>query len=301
MKMEKWIILILLFLGISACELPDNATGSFIQIPSSGSGNTWIDAPLPDANIPLLPYKLVFHAASLSGVDEFEVQINSVVITTTLPISSNSGASGRETLFLGEYIWTPPAPGTYLITVRGGVQGQFGSSDQVRVTVNGEQIENPSPLTSTPTSTTTPTPTSTTTPTPTLTPTTTVGEPMQCRFIALVNLFCRLGPGIDYKKVDSFVPDQSAPIVGQSLDGFYWYVLGPNSGRECTVPKDPQFGKTSGDCDEKPRFTPIPPTLTPTATPTERPQGCTVRLPGGAIECIYPCPVGASPGEPCTP
>jgi hypothetical protein len=293
MKMEKWIILIILCTSISACDRPELASSSYPQISSSGSINTWIDAPLPNANIPLLPYNLVFHGASLPGIDEFEVQINSVVIATVLPTSSNSGGIGQGTLFLGEYLWTPPAPGTYLIMVRAGVQGQFSSSDQVLVTVSGEEIEVTSPLPSTPT----PTPTST----PSPTHTTTLEEPLECTFTALVNLFCRLGPGIDYKEVDSFVPGQSANIVGQSHDGFFWYVLGPNSGKVCTVPKDAQFGETSGDCDDKPRFTPIPPTITPTPTPTEEPTGCTVLQPDGSIMCVVPCPTGAEPGEACTP
>jgi CSLREA domain-containing protein len=95
-----------------------------------------------------------------------------------------------------------------------------------------------------------------------------------CEYVAKVNLFCRAGPGGDYKDLDSLTPGQMAPVVGQSTDGNYWYVLGPLSGRECTVPQAERFGETSGDCDDLPRFTPAPlPTRAPTPTDTATPVG----------------------------
>jgi hypothetical protein len=105
-------------------------------------------------------------------------------------------------------------------------------------------------------------------PTLTATPTQTV-----CQVEAVVNLFCRAGPGSVYKDLDSFIPGQTAPIIGQSLDAQYWYVIGPNLGPVCTVPTGPAFVIVHGEnCGVAPRFTP-PPTPRPTEAPqTARPQ-----------------------------
>ena len=119
---------------MSISLLEDGARG--LQGPSQ----TWIDAPLHNSNLPLLPYKLVFHGASFVGVTEFEIQINGALIGTVPPVSSGSGGPQYGTLFLGEYEWTPPAPGTYLVQVRAKGNGQFSSPDQVQVTVNGGKI-----------------------------------------------------------------------------------------------------------------------------------------------------------------
>lgn len=130
-------------------------------------------------------------------------------------------------------------------------------------------------ITPAPTETSTPTPTETSTPTPTETstptPTSTLEGP--CTLTALVNLFCRAGPGRGFEDLDSFLPGQTALVIGQSLDGNYWYVAGPNFGRTCTVPNDPQLVTLAGSCEERPRFTPVPTyTPTPTATSTPAPQ-----------------------------
>lgn len=129
---------------------------------------------------------------------------------------------------------------------------------------------------STPEATGSPTPTATETTTPTASPSPTEEE--ECTYTALVNLFCRSGPGPGYPELDTFIPGLSAPVVGQSTDGFYWYVIGPYNGHVCTVPEGPQYGDVSGACGQLPAFTPIPvpPTETPTSTPTCDPgiAGC---------------------------
>jgi hypothetical protein len=125
-------------------------------------------------------------------------------------------------------------------------------------------------------------------------------QPKACTFTAVVNLFCRLGPGADiYPEVDSFTPGQSAPVIGQSADGFYVYVEGPNNSRMCVVPVAEQFGELEGDCSELRVMIP-PPVPEPTETPTAEPPGCTVKTPNGLV-CQVPCPEDAKPGEPCTP
>jgi hypothetical protein len=256
----------------------------------------WIDAPLNNSNIPLSPYKVIFHGAGTSGVDEFELQINGIVVATIPGTPSQLNGSIAETLILGEYLWTPPAPGTYLLSVRAVNQDDFSPEDRVQVIVDGERAKE------IPTTTTAPTFTPTPTLTPTQTPTPTVREPVECIFTASMGLNCREGPGINFNYIDSFVAGQSAVVVGQSTAGYHWYVLGPNNGLVCAVSNDPTYGNTEGDCEEKPRFTPPPtPTNTPEPTATESPLGCTVRQAGGAIVCVYPCPRNAAPGDPCRP
>ncbi len=263
---------------MSACDLPLETPVRSTIVP--GPSQTWIDSPLQDSKLPMQPFELEFHGASFVGVTEFEVQINGVVIATVPPSSSGSGGSQYGTLFYGKYLWTPPASGIYQIKVRAKGNSQFSSPDQVQVTVNGDKLGFVA-----------------LTYTPSPTPTAALEKAKECTFTAFVNLFCRIGSGQVYEAIDSFVPNQTASVFGQSTDDFYWYVIGPNFGEECTVPKDSQLGETTGDCNEKPRFTPIP-TPVPTKTPI---PGCTVRQAGGKIICVAPCPKGASPGEPCEP
>jgi hypothetical protein len=221
--------------------------------PQPGPSQVWIDAPLPYSTIPLLPYKLVFHGASFVGLTEFEIKIDGTVITTTPPVSSGSGGPNYGTMFLGEYTWHPPGPGTYLISIRALGNGEYSPPALVEVTVSGgKEIDLPAAK-------------------PTDTPPV---EIQQCIYTALINQFCRRSSGSGYEAIDNFVIGQSALVVGISVDGYFWYVVGPNYGEVCTVPTAPRFGETTGPCEEKPRYTPIPsptPTLIPTPCPAARP------------------------------
>ena len=130
-----WIIFALFCIMCVACNKPLNASILPTPSPPLGPSQAWVDAPLHNSNLPLLPYNLVFHGASFVGITEFEVQINGVVLATIPPTSSGSGGAEFGTLFLGEHLWTPPAPGTYLIAVRAMGNGQYSPLAQVQVTV----------------------------------------------------------------------------------------------------------------------------------------------------------------------
>jgi hypothetical protein len=128
-----------------------------------------------------------------------------------------------------------------------------------------------------------------------------------CTFTAAINVFCRSGPGASlYPDVDDFTAGQSAPVVGQSVDGAFVYVEGPNiNGVICAVPSVARFGALNGDCAGLAVITPPAP-LEPTEEEVEEVPpaslpGCTVRNRAGAISCAVPCPPGAIPGEPCSP
>ena len=223
-----------------------------IATPPAGGPQAWIDAPLPSSQLPLAPYEVVSHANSTDGIASFELSVNGQVYSSDTVPAPEYG----QTLAYIKQPWNPPAPGTYLLSVRAAdMQGSYGQTIDVEVTVG--EVAVVLPETGTPT--TTPAPTE---------------DAGACTFTALVKLFCRTGPGGDYPDIDSFTPGQMAPVVGMSSDGNYWYVTGPLSGRMCTVPMGDRFGQTSGDCSQQPVFTPIP--LPPTATPSPTP--CT---PGG--------------------
>jgi hypothetical protein len=67
----------------------------------------WLILVLFCSTLPIAPYSIVFHAASPSGIDTFEVQIDGVVLDTVAPMSTGSGGSNYGTLFHSESTWTP--------------------------------------------------------------------------------------------------------------------------------------------------------------------------------------------------
>ena len=245
--------------------------------------------PTSKFNYPYADLQISVSWGLVVGITEFEIHINGVLFATTPPASTDPNG----TLFYGETLWTPPAPGTYLIEVIAKGNGQVSSPDQVYVTVIGDgdgdgdndgDDDGDEAVT----------------PTPTDEIIDEIDEVEGCRYTALVNLNCRLGPGSYYISVGFFLPGQSAPVVGNTADGFYWYVVAPDTGNVCTVPNNTVFGTVEGYCSEPPIFTPVPPpTEIPTPTPTPE-TGCTVRQAGGEVICVSPCPVGALPGEACT-
>ncbi|KAA3645264.1 MAG: hypothetical protein DWQ07_12370 [Chloroflexi bacterium] len=242
------LITLLLGLLISACN---GATAT----PTPGPQvQAWIDAPLPNSTVPLATYQLVFHGTSFNGVDEFEVSVNGQVDGAVPPLATGSGGSQQGTLFYGEYPWMPPAPGTYLISVRAkDGQEQFGPPAEVQVQVGDvlAEVGDEPPLVQ---------------PGPTTTP----ELAASCTYTAVVNLFCRTGPGQVYPELDSFVPDDMADVIGISPDGSHVQVLGPNFGEACFVPIEERFGLLDGTCDDL-EVVSIPPTPTPTLTPTPEP------------------------------
>ena len=256
-RSNRRILLIALpFMALAACTGTPGVTNGELQ----PGPLAWIDAPLPGETLPLEPYEVVSHANSSQGVTSFELSVNGQIYASDEVPADQYG----QPLAHVRQNWEPPAPGTYLLSVRAlDKAGSLGPAAEVEVTVGEveEVLTEETPL-STPTDVSTPTSTA-------------VQE--ACTYTATVNLFCRIGPGSLYPEIDTFIPGQSAPIMGSSSDGFFWYVIGPHNGRMCTVPDGPQFAEVSGDCSSIPAFTPIPPPpATPTPTPTCTPGvvGC---------------------------
>jgi len=97
---------------------------------------TWIDAPLHGSTIPLDLYSIVYHGASDSGIDMFQVRIDGTVLDESGPKSTGSGGSQYGALFMGESDWLPWAPGTFMISVRAMSGSSFGPYAYAEVTVD---------------------------------------------------------------------------------------------------------------------------------------------------------------------
>jgi len=153
--------------------------------------------------------------------------------------------NGKPYKWQYQYDWSPAAPGTYLIEARsfgyvctsqtGECNAEFcseGTSDQIKVTIFG------------------------------------VGS-QACMAASSANLYCRRGPAQAYEAIDNLVPGQTVPVAGQSPDGKYLYLIGPNSKMPCAVPNNTAYIQLSGECLALPIFTPEP---TPVPLPTENGQ-----------------------------
>jgi hypothetical protein len=132
--MMKTIFLLTTIVGagwlLGTCQAPATPTPPAIV-------DTWIDAPEDGSTIQLAPYSIVFHSASVMGMDEFEVSINGTLLASVPP--KTTGSSGSQgTLFMSDYEWHPPDPGIYEIVIQPKDQnGGYGPSAQVQVTVMG--------------------------------------------------------------------------------------------------------------------------------------------------------------------
>jgi len=284
MTARKWIIIAILCVVLTACNQTQGVTD--LCIDCAEQNQTWIMDPLPFSTIPMAPYNILFHSASSVVIDGFDVQINGVLIATVLPDPSTGVGANEQPLYFGETLWTPPAPGTYLIEVIAIENGQASSSAYVQITVIDDEDELATPSS-----------------------TFSIEEIERCTYTALVNLNCRLGPGPNFVPIGFFLSGQSAPVVGNSADGYYWYVIAPDTGNACTVPNNIDFGTVGEDCIMPPIFTPMPTwTVTPAPAPTSAPivpipapEGCTVEQDSGGVLCVAPCPAGANPGVICIP
>ncbi len=274
MTVRKWIIIAILCVGITACNQSPDITDQ--PLAAVGHNQTWIDAPLPNSIIPMLPYKIMFHSTSPIANSEFYLRIYPDPDSHDLFLPASTVVNG--TLFYGEYLWTPPAPGLYNIHVMiNPFDDENVSQKDVFVTVIGDDDEAVTP-----------------------TPTAVIEEVEGCTYTALVNLNCRLGPGSDYISVGFFLPGQSAPVVGNTADGIYWYVVAPDTGNVCTAPNNSDFGTVEGECSAPPMFTPVPlPTEIPALTPTPESACIVENMDTGEFVCTSPCPAGAVPGDPC--
>jgi hypothetical protein len=193
------------------------------NLPASGP-QAWVDAPLNGSTIPLAPYQIIAHASSPSGISQFEL-----MITGQGPemIPAPADQAGQTLVYIN-HMWTPPAPGTYLIQVRAaGQDGAYGQMAEAQVQVGGEAAA----------------------------PEAADG----CMWTAAVNVFVRSGPGASlYPEIMAVEAGKMFPVVGMSQDGFFWAVE-VQAGLIGYVPMAERFGMVSGNCDVPTLPDPPPP------------------------------------------
>lgn len=234
MNKKPFTYLILTFVLANILVAACGPQNSGLSAPQS-----WIDAPLHGSTIPLAPYQIVAHAAFPSGISQFELSITGQGPEIVPAPADQSG----QTLVYINHMWTPPAPGTYLIQVRAaGPDGTYGQMVEAQVHVGDvTETETPAPAS------------------------------QACIWTAAVNVFVREGPGASqYPEITAVEVGEMLPVVGQSQDEFFWAVQLPN-GQTGYVPKAERFGQTSGDCDVP--TLPDPPTPVPTEAPPECSDG----------------------------
>jgi hypothetical protein len=212
-------ILILLGLLLSACTGP------------VGGPQTWIDRPLEENNpVPVEPLTIQAHASDADGVASVEFFVDDRSIHVV------SGDGGR----LGSALvdWTPPGPGTYIVSVEGTDNaGNTGAAARTTVVVGGvqemtaaeplpepeaqeqepeveveEQEEEAEPEPPAPQE-----------------------EPGEPAAIVTKNSNCRAGAATVFEIVAILMKGQEVPIMGQSPSGDYLVVAEPEYGRICWI------------------------------------------------------------------
>lgn len=154
----KTLYVLPLIIALAACNMPSSRPAVPVAL-NAGGPHTWVDAPLDQMHLPMAPYEVVFHGTDDAAVTNVELRINDQSVPVPPP------QSGNPKLLTAKYMWSPPAPGMYVLRARSlNSAGTWSAEAAVTVWVEGVI---------TPTHTSTPTGTITTTPTltPTLTPT----------------------------------------------------------------------------------------------------------------------------------
>lgn len=254
------LLALLLGLLVSACNgnniLAQANLGDTIV---SLGPQAWIDAPLNGQSFPLVdaPIEVLVHGNAPMGITGFELSVNG------LPHATSGTQNQSEPFTSFTFQWTPQVAGTYLLSVRAMAGDSMGSPAEVQVTINGDVAEELDEV-------------------PELLPTSTIVAPTSCTYTALVNVFCRTGPGQVYSELDSFTPDTEADVIGISPDSSHVQVLGPNFGEACFVPVEARFGELDGACDDL-EVAQIPPTPTHTPTFTPEPEQPTATAPAPVL------------------
>jgi hypothetical protein len=121
-------LVIILIAGLS-CAIPGQTVATMAVIPPAPA-QAGIDMPKEGDVIPMAPYEIVYHGADFTEVKQLELAINSVPVTIQANPSPGTG------FVLMRYVWTPPAPGTYVIQTRAQNQnGEWGPSSHITITV----------------------------------------------------------------------------------------------------------------------------------------------------------------------
>jgi hypothetical protein len=195
-----------------------------------GSGpRVWIDWPLEENNpVPLQPLFIQAHASDAEGVVSMEFAVDGRKV--------NSSDLNGDRLDYAIFEWTPPGPGTYIVSVQGTDSGgDAGAPTRVTIVVSGEEavaaVENPSqpseekPVQD-PESEEQPPPAGPEPPSP-------PEEPASPEGVLTKNSNCRSGADVVFDIVAILLQGQTVPIVGKSQDQYYLVVTEPERGQNC--------------------------------------------------------------------
>jgi hypothetical protein len=201
--------------------------------------------------------------------NEFEVKINGQLETNVDPMYQSGG--GDSKYVYSEYVWDPPAPGTYLIEVR--AEGEYGWGDPALAQVNVQGVVEGLEL-------------------PDL--------PAELVLIAIPtqNANCRLGPSSSYFDiVDTLFADTEYAPNARGSDNQWVRFKGPVYGANCWVfidSLDLFINEEFVNIEDVPEsllpFAPYPPM--PTSTPTEIiPEATDTPLPPQPKDTSTPTPI----------
>jgi uncharacterized protein YraI len=119
---------------------------------------------------------------------------------------------------------------------------------------------------------------------------------------AKMNANCRAGPGTVYNETGFVAKGDTVEVVGRNQDGTWFNLANPNGKGFCwasIIAFEIQFDRDLLTV----ATAPTPPASSDQGESGEaKPKGCTVTNPlNNQTRCVSPCPVGAVPGEVCTP
>ncbi|MBN2257705.1 MAG: hypothetical protein JW704_07765 [Anaerolineaceae bacterium] len=119
--------LLILSVAMLSCTLtPQTSTVAIPESPALAA----IDLPKDGDVIQQAPYEIVYHGSDLTEVTQLELAVNSVPVTILPNPAPGTG------FVLMRYVWTPPAPGNYLLQTRAQNQkGEWGPYSYVTVIV----------------------------------------------------------------------------------------------------------------------------------------------------------------------
>jgi hypothetical protein len=261
--MKAKIVVLLIIMMLTACKYP-----VAVDEQGAATASVWIDQPL-DGSTLMLGHNVFKVSISIpkSAPSKVDLYLNGALIANITTWNHYINQSAGFDYYAFYHVWQAEVPGTFLLEARSNDAVAYANFSVEGPAEEGPEEVVPPRSTETPTATAEPITTEEPSPTPTL-------EDTSCTVTALVNLFCRPSPG--FEPIDSFVPEQSADAVGITGDGFYLLVIGPNNGRECTVPNDVTLVELAGGgCSSLPPFNLLPTptaTATPTPNPTETPK-----------------------------
>jgi len=128
------ISLLLAVLIITGCQPQVSKTETTTSDSPDMQPQAWIDAPLNESHIPLVPYEIVFHVSAQSNVSLGELSINEQVAALLVVDDSSKNLATLK------YLWEPEQPGKYILHARPQTSdGDWGPASSAVVYIDAEE------------------------------------------------------------------------------------------------------------------------------------------------------------------